>query len=461
MKNACCLQPQRCYAFFTRIVENCKLNTSVNRHSRKKQNLTIHGDVRMHVILATMGTDGDVFPHIGLGTHLKMRGHRVTLAAPEPYRTRAVALGFEFCSIVSKEESDRMLADPDLFHPFRSGLMMARWGSPMIPRQYDLLTTLARDPASILVANPGLLAARLVQEKLRTPMVSLLLQPGLVPSSTAPPEMPGGVTIPSWLPYSLRDLYWLTVDAAGYLLVARPLNAFRAKIGLSKVTRIFRWWLSTDLVIGLFPEWYASTQLDWPPQLRLAGFSRFDGVSEGLPDSVRAFCQDGARPIAFTLGTGMTHAASFFRMAVAVCKTMGTRGILLSKYPHVIPSDLAPSVRHFRFAPFRQLLPLCGALVHHGGVGTTAAALESGCPQLVLPLAWDQPDNAARVTRLGVGLSLGPRQRTRGHIVRALSLLMTAEVRARAQSVASRARAMNGLEIAANWVESMGKGSHG
>ena len=40
----------------------------------------------MHVILATVGTDGDVFPHLGLGATLRARGHQVTLAAPETYR---------------------------------------------------------------------------------------------------------------------------------------------------------------------------------------------------------------------------------------------------------------------------------------------------------------------------------------------------------------------------------------
>src|SRR3954469_23156697 len=151
----------------------------------------------MHVILATVGTDGDVFPHIGLGGALHARGHRVTLAAPETYRARAHALGIEFCALVTAAEVGRMLADPDLWHPFRSGRMMARWGGPMIPRQYEALAGLAGQPDSVLVANPGVLAARLVQEKLGVPTASLLLQPGLLPSCTAPPEMPGGVALPA------------------------------------------------------------------------------------------------------------------------------------------------------------------------------------------------------------------------------------------------------------------------
>src|SRR5207253_8193503 len=186
--------------------------------------------------------------------------------------------GLGFCPLVTAAEADRMLADPDLWHPLRSGPMMARWGRPMIPRQYDPLARPARDPGSVIVANPGVLAARLVQEKLGVPTASLPLQPGLLPSSTAPPEMPGGLTIPFWLPHPLRRLYWLAVDAAAYALVAPSLNRVRARPGLSPVRRVFRWWLSPDLVLGLFPDWYAAPQPDWPPQLRLAGFGRFDGA---------------------------------------------------------------------------------------------------------------------------------------------------------------------------------------
>jgi rhamnosyltransferase subunit B len=409
----------------------------------------------MHVILATVGTDGDVFPHLGLAAALRARGHRVTIAAPEPYRARVHDLGIEFCPLVTADEAARMLADPDLWHPFRSGVMMARWGGPLVPRQYEALAALARAPGSVLVANPGVLAARLVQEKLGTPTASLLLQPGLLPSATAPPEMPGGLTIPSWLPRPLRALYWLAVDAAGYALLGRTLNRVRVPLGLPKVRRFFRWWLSPELVIGLFPGWYAAPQPDWPPQLRLAGFGRFDGARGELPEDVRAFCVEGPPPVAFTLGTGMRHASGFFRTAVAACAALGARGLLLTKYSEVVPAYLPAGVCHCAFAPFRELLPLCGAVVHHGGIGTTAAALGAGCPQLVLPLAWDQPDNAARVARLGVGMTLGPRRRSRGHLARALARLLAPEVAVRCREVARHAGGRDGLEVAADWVEEL------
>lgn len=408
----------------------------------------------MHVILATMGTDGDVLPHMGLGTVLRGRGHRVTLAAPETYRAMAKNQGLEFCSLVTLAEVQQMLADPDLWHPFRSGMMMAKWGAPMIPRQYEALARLTAESGSVLVANPGALAARLVEEKLGVPTASLLLQPGMVQSNTAPPQMPGGLGIPSWLPKPWRPIYWLGVDAAGFALVAPSLNRARKSLDLPPVRRVFRWWLSPELVIGLFPAWYAPPQADWPPSLRLAGFGRFDGAQE-LPVDVASFCEAGPPPIAFTLGTGMTHAAAFFRTALKACEKLNARGLLLTKYPKVLPPHLPAQVRHCAFAPFRQLFPRCAAIVHHGGVGTTAAALAAGCPQLILPLAWDQPDNARRVARMGAGLSLGSRYRTSGHLSSALAKLMVPEVRKRCQEIALRADERDGLQVAADWVEEL------
>src|SRR5207247_6646495 len=101
------------------------------------------------------------FPLVGLVVELRARGNPVPLAAPETYRALADSLGLGFRALVSAEEVSRMLADPDLWHPLRSGRMMARWGSEFIARQYDLLADLARGPGRVLVANPGVLAARL------------------------------------------------------------------------------------------------------------------------------------------------------------------------------------------------------------------------------------------------------------------------------------------------------------
>ena len=109
----------------------------------------------MYIILATVGTDGDVFPHVGLGRVLRARGHRVTLAAPESYRARAATLGLGFVPLATAEEEGRMLADPDLWHPLRCGVMMARWSAPMMRRQYEALAGSPESPARCSSPTPA------------------------------------------------------------------------------------------------------------------------------------------------------------------------------------------------------------------------------------------------------------------------------------------------------------------
>jgi rhamnosyltransferase subunit B len=408
----------------------------------------------MHAILVSIGTDGDIFPYIALGTRLRSRGHRVTLASCEQYRALAVELGFSFCSLVSNEEMHEVLANADFWHPVKSGIVGARWGVRAIPRQYQQLADLTRDANAVLIANPGVLAARIVQEKLGVPLATLLLQPGMLPSVSAPPVLPAGPTLPGWAPWPIGRLYFWLIDALGGLLFGRDLNRFRASLNLKPVRRVFRWWLAPELVIGMFPDWYAPPQADWPTQIKLVGFPLDDGRPEkALPADVLEFCGAGEPPIVFTLGTGMMHAAEFFREAVEACRTLGARGLFLTKYRQQLPDSLPPFARHCEFAPFLQLFPGCAAVVHHGGVGTTAKALASGTPQLILPLAWDQPDNAARVKRLEVGAWLRPSRRSSRHLVEALTGLRRPRMRERCRELAARFGNHDALEIAANLVE--------
>src|SRR5262249_26373813 len=155
------------------------------------------------------------------------RGHRATLAGPEPYRALAAEHGLAFTPLVTSDEAARMIADPDLWHPYRCGWTMARWGRPVLVRQFELLDELSAGRDGVIVATPGILAARLVQDARSRPVVSLVLQPGLIPSTTAPPEMTGGLTLPAGLPSPVGGLYWAAVDAAGYRLITRHLNRLR------------------------------------------------------------------------------------------------------------------------------------------------------------------------------------------------------------------------------------------
>jgi rhamnosyltransferase subunit B len=99
------------------------------------------------------------------------------------------------------------------------------------------------------------------------------------------------------------------------------------------------------------------------------------------------------------------------------------------------------------FVPLRRLLPQAAALIHHGGIGTTAEALRAGTPQLVVPLAHDQFDNAARVTALGVGAALPAARLDEQRLVRRLGALLAAPgLATRTRAVAARFTPQTGVD---------------
>ena len=244
------------------------------------------------------------------------------------------------------------------------------------------------------------------------------------------------------------------VDGIGALLVGRELNPLRASLGMKPMRRMFHWWWSPELIIGMFPEWFGQPQRDWPPQLKLAGFPLKESSSNlPLPEQTIKFCRAGDPPIAFTFGSGMMHASELFQNTIEACRLLGKRGLLLTRFPCQLPGELPPFVHHCEFATFEPLFPMCAAVVHHGGIGTVAKALAAGKPQLILPFAYDQMDNALRVQKLSAGNWLRPAKRSANTIAAALKKLLSPPGAPLAQSSAARFSSRNGLRCAADLVD--------
>ena len=178
-----------------------------------------------------------------------------------------------------------------------------------------------------MAASPAILAARLIQESHGTPLASIYHIPFMIASSSAPPVMMGAWTLPRWAPRPVAWAYWRCFDAAGSALIGPQLAEVRRSLGLPPVKRIFQWWGSPQLGIGLFPDWYSPQQPDWPPQLRVAGFPNFDGDGDATLDpAVRQFCDAGEPPIVVTFGTGMQHAAELHQAVVQALQQSGRAG---------------------------------------------------------------------------------------------------------------------------------------
>ena len=404
-----------------------------------------------------LGTWGDVLPFVRLGRELRRRGHLVTLLACELFEPLAVREGFEFLPLMDREEYDATTANPWLWHPRWAGITFLRDAVlPFMRRQYDVASTaIEAGECDLLVAPAQSLGARVAREKHGMPLVTVHLAPYLFRSAIKSRRV-SGVSLPAWFPPAWKRAFFRVADFGGDQLYGRVVNAFQAELGLPSARRVFwEWWNSPDRIVGLFPKWFAGPQADWPRQTVLAGFLPVDeSAAPPLRHDVEAFLRAGPPPIVFTAGTAMAHSGKFFEESVAAARWLGARAILLSQYGEQLPSDLPKDVAWFDFVPLERLMPHVAAMVHHGGIGTTAQSLAAGVPQLVVPMSFDQPDNAHRVEVLGVGRSIRPRDYLAEKVASELGqLLRDGEIHARCQEFAAKYAETQAVRVACDAIE--------
>ena len=367
-----------------------------------------------HFIVIAWGSLGDVHPYVGLAVALQGRGHRVTFLTHPLLGEMVVNAGLRFHSIGSEEEADRVLRDPDLWDA-QKGFSVV-WNSVAALQSVvtDFILDQDRTMETAVIAHPlvvpGASMARELDPSLR--LIATFLAPANLRTCHDPLIM-GPLHVPRWIPMSWRRWLWRRVDADMLDPVTVPgINALRVARGLEPIANFAsHLYGSADLTVTLFPSWFGPTQPDWPQSLVSGDFVLFDGFPERESDpELKAFLDAGEPPLVFTFGSAMLHAAEAFRASVDACRRLGRRGILLTAFPEQIPADLPATVKWFEYVPLRRLLPRAAALIHHGGIGTTAEALRAGVPQLIVPMAHDQFDNGARVALLCVGATL-PRRR--------------------------------------------------
>ena len=409
----------------------------------------------MKFLLCPVGSAGDVHPFLGLGETLAQRGHRVQVITSGYFEPTVRRVGLEFLELTTAEEFLRLANHPDLWHPRKGLFYLARHAIlPYMRRQYEMVASHCVDNETVVISSLLGFGARIAHDRLGIPFISVHLQPAVFWSDKRPPRLPGiPSSTPQWL---LSKLFHL-----GETLVIDPLfcpqtNAFRRELGLPPVRRILSQWVhSPQAVIGLFPEWYSPQLADWSPHTQLTSFPLWDEQNiTPASKSLEQFLSLGDPPIVFTPGSAMMFGQHFFSVAIAACRRLNRRGILLTRFPEQIPRPLPDTVKHFDFVPFSQILPRAAAIVHHGGIGSTAQGLAAGIPQLIMPMSHDQPDNATRLVDLGVGDRVSPKGFTPVSVSHKLAqLLQSSTVRTRCKEIRSRLQCVDGLSRACDHIE--------
>lgn len=284
----------------------------------------------LRVIVVGLGSAGDVHPNVGLSLTLRENGSEVLFVGPEIFRPLAERTGLDFIGIGSKDEYYAAIHDPDLWHPVRSFAVVARrLIVPALRPVYEIIEKNFQ-PGSTVVAASGLaFGARIAQERLGVPLATVHLQPIMLRSAIRPGCF-GFPDIVGHLPRPFRSFYFRAADRMFVdRWLTQPVNSFRAELGLRPVRRLFdRWIHSPQLVIGLFPEWYAPHQSDWPPNVSLTDFPLWDESEiHSRSEELEEFLAGGDPPLVFTAGSAMLRRSVFLkspsrsvvRLAVAVC----------------------------------------------------------------------------------------------------------------------------------------------
>ncbi len=420
------------------------------------------------IVLSTFGSFGDIHPYIAIALELKARGHSPVIATSEVYREKMDAAGIEFRPIRPNMPS---YDDPDELTKMATDLVDPKIGTEKVLQLFtkdldvvyeDLYEATA--DADLLLTHPLPLVGPIVAQKRKLPWVSSVLAPISFFSAydpPVPPQLPSVYHLLKTSPIIGR----LFVRLAEYKLenIVKPVYSLRAKLGLDRGRNpLLGGQHSPNMVLALFSSVFGAPQTDWPPNTRATGFAFYDrrdyfGETE-TSQELSAFLDNGPPPIVFTLGSSAFWVAKdFYRDSIKAAQSLGQRAVLLIGHQRNLPAEPLPEgIAAFEYAPFGELFPRARAIVHSGGVGTTAQGLRAGRPVLVVPHAHDQFDNASRAARIGTGRALDRARYNVDTATRELRLLLDREdYFVKAAEVAERIANENGARAAADALEEM------
>jgi len=399
---------------------------------------------------------------IGIADVLRRRGHRVVFAAEASWKGKLEPLGFDE-DLVELAPPQEQPQDPGQFWKdfvrdtapeFRKPtieqldtVIRPIWAELIAGATYcepQLREIVARARADVIVEDnvvgfPALLTGG-------APFVRIM--------SCNPLEAKGPGIPPTFSGYPSGDPSGWEPFADEYDRTHRPLwtdfAAWMTEQGAPPLPDLEFIHASPHLNLYVYPE-----AVDYPRALghtwhRLDSSVRSTDQAVELPDRIRT--GDGAL-IYFSLGSLGSADVELMRRLIA-CLADTPHRYLVSKGPRHDEIELADNMWGAEFLPQTALLPLADLVITHGGNNTTTESFHFGKPMIVLPLFWDQYDNAQRVAETGYGVRLDPYRFTTGQLHGAIAELVTdAALRSRMTRLAAAIQARRGTERAAGLIE--------
>ncbi len=408
------------------------------------------------ILFSTVGSLGDLNPYLAIAKEIYALGHEAIIATSEDYRSTVTDAGIDFYAVPP------VIADHGDYGKLVNRLLDVKNGPKFLIKQmimpylyasYNALLRASND-VDLLVSHPLAITLPLVSEKTKIPWVSTVLAPLSLMSCTDPPLI---ANVP-WLRH-IRifgpTIYRFAFSIVKFFLAdwEKPLKSFRNEIGLNKSFKMsfLDGQFSPLKNLALFDSILADKQPDWPTNTFIYGAPLYEphSAKNSLPKELEKFLQEGEPPIIFALGSVVTWISKeFWKSAIKACLMLDKRAILVTGPMKL--ENLPNNVIAFPYLPYSKLFLKGEIIVHQAGIGTLAYALRSGCPQLMVPNSYDQPDNARRAKSLGVGDAIPFSKVTAENLESKLKLLLkNVEYKKKALSILDKLDTNNGSHNAA------------
>ena len=408
------------------------------------------------IVITTIGSLGDLHPKIAIALELRQRGHDIVFATHQGYQTKIEALGFKFYTIRPDGTEDPSEIARMTNPKTGSEYVVRNWLLPSLSETYaDLMN--AAQGADFMIAGEIVYAARLVAEKLGIQWASSALSPFSMFSAYDP-------SVIAVFPFLARLRKFGVPLNQGIIQLlkavtkswAEPIHQLRAELGLPKRSGnpLIDDKFSPYLVLAMFSSVLAKPQPDWAKNTVVTGFVFYDGGNAELSPKVQQFIDAGEPPLVFTLGSAnVLNPGVFYSESIEAATQLNRRAVLLmggNKLPEKLPQNMIA----IDYAPYSKIFPYALAIVHQGGIGTTAQALRSLRPTLIMPYTYDQPDNAARVQRLGTSRTINPKQYIASRVAEELrELMVNPYYTAKAKEVGQIFQTEDGVGMACDVIE--------
>lgn len=366
----------------------------------------------MRITIATIGSTGDVLPYLGLGQHLAEHGHVVTVATHRSHH-RAVSDAGLTPFLLPVEP--RQLLTPEVVEELRLGGTRAAKAvaGAFLPYGWDLAVAVdeACRKADLALLSPMAWTGRHSAEGLGIPSMGVHLQP-LEPTRAFPP--------PTLTTRSLGGPLNAALGRKVQTMMVKPylsvVNDLRAEHGLPRTTVRAHLESGRDWpVLHGFSDQVVPRPRDWRSALTVTGYWWPPLPRDWTPDpDLVDFLESGPTPVFIGFGsTSPMDPEELGGLVTRVTARMRVRAVVQTGWAGVAPA--AGHVLHVGPVPHQWLFPRVRAVVHHGGAGTTAAALRAGVPSVTVPVSLDQPFWARRLHDLGVGARPVPARHLNDH----------------------------------------------